>query len=300
MVRPAWHTPPDARARSWASAALGPGWRVTHGRRLGGGIATAADALWLEGPGGARREVVLRRWLRPGWEADDPAFTPAHEAGILGRLAGTGLPVPVVLAVDAVGRRCGAPAVLAERLPGRRPTRVEQRRPAVLRGLGEALAAIHAVDGLRDVAAPFAPYYDLDPARTPERTRRAGTWARARELTAVAPRPGPDTFLHRDFHPGNTLWSGSGLTGIVDWAAASFGPAGADLGHLRANLGPDHGIDAADRALAAYAAAAGAEPPDQAWWDVRMLLDAFDDPHTLDAGRLDRIEAYLDAVLARA
>lgn len=308
MPRPPWHTPPDGRALAWVEAAVGGGRRVTRVRRLAGGIATAVDAMVLEGGSGAAavppRIVVLRRWLRPGWEADDPALTPAHEAAVLRLLEPTGLPVPRVVAVDADGAASGASALLTDRLPGRRPAPTHQRRPAVLRGIGEALAAIHALDPAADLRAatiPFAPFYEPDPDRTPAGTTRAGIWARARELVSIGARPGGrDVVLHRDFHPGNTLWEGTRLTGIVDWTGASFGPAGADLGHLRANLGVDIGLAAADAALEAYAVAAGAPPVDQAWWDVRMLLDGYDDPAEIGPERLDRMEAYLDAVIGRA
>jgi aminoglycoside phosphotransferase (APT) family kinase protein len=308
MTRPAWHSPPDARARAWVEAAVGGGWRVTRVRRLTGGIATAADAVTLAraesaGHGPVRRDVVLRRWLRPGWEADDQAFGPGREAAVLRLLEPAGLPVPQVIAVDTDGSGCGAPALLADRLPGARPTLAHQRRPAVLRALGETLAAIHAIHpdgGPREAAGVFAPYYALDLDRTPPRTTRAGIWARARELVSIGPVPGGrEAFLHRDFHPGNTLWAGTRMTGIVDWTGASFGPVGADLGHLRSNLGVDHGIGAADAALAAYVAASRSTPVDQAWWDVRMLLDGYDDPLAIGPGRLDAMEAYLDAVIAR-
>jgi aminoglycoside phosphotransferase (APT) family kinase protein len=302
MPRPPWHRPPGSRARAWVATALGPGWRIERVRRLRGGVATAADLVRLRGPGGATTELVLRRWLRPGWEAEDPAFTPSHEAAILGRLAGSGLPVPVVVALDPDGAACGAPALLAERLPGRAPSAAGQRAPSRLRALGELLARIHALDlGLEAVAVPFAPYYPLEPRRVPSTTRRAGLWARAYDLVGTGPAAhDAGRFLHRDLHPGNTLWTGGRLSGVVDWTGASWGPPGADLGHLRANLGPDHGIAAADRALAAYAAAWGASPADQPWWDVRMLLDLLDDPDDLAGPALERTEDYLEALLARA
>jgi aminoglycoside phosphotransferase (APT) family kinase protein len=106
------------------------------------------------------------------------------------------------------GAACGAPALLADRLPGRRPTLAQQRQPAVLRELGAALAAIHALDpaaGLREATVPYEPFYEPDPDRTPPATTHAGIRARARELVSIGPRPGGrDAVLHRDFHPGNT------------------------------------------------------------------------------------------------
>ncbi len=54
-----------------------------------------------------------------------------------------------------------------------------------------------------------------------------------------------------------------------------------------------------DRALAAYASAAGTAPHDQPWWDVRMLLDMLDEPDALAGDPLARLESYLEAVLDR-
>jgi hypothetical protein len=86
---------------------------------------------------------------------------------------------------------------------------------------------------------------------------------------------------------------------VVDWVSAASGPVAVDLAHWRANVGTRHGIDVADRVLAAYADAAGAVPPGQAWWDVRILLDFVDEPDALAGAELARFEAYLEALLAR-
>ena len=53
--------------------------------------------------------------------------------------------------------------------------------------------------------------------------------------------------VHRDFHPGNVLFSGAGLSGLVDWANASIGPPDVDVGHCRANLVSVLDVEAADR-----------------------------------------------------
>lgn len=59
-------------------------------------------------------------------------------------------------------------------------------------------------------------------------------------------------FIHRDYHPGNALWDGSG-GGVVDWATAARGPAGIDLARMRQNLAAHHGTGAADRFSLRYA-----------------------------------------------
>jgi aminoglycoside phosphotransferase (APT) family kinase protein len=62
----------------------------------------------------------------------------------------------------------------------------------------------------------------------------------------------PGRLVHRDYHPGNTLWAGGRLAGVVDWTGGSWGPPSADLGHMRVNLAADLGVEVADRFLAAH------------------------------------------------
>ena len=51
--------------------------------------------------------------------------------------------------------------------------------------------------------------------------------------------------IQRDFHPGNVLWR-RGTRRVVDWQAASIGPAWADVAHCRVNLFR-YGFEVADR-----------------------------------------------------
>jgi aminoglycoside phosphotransferase (APT) family kinase protein len=79
-------------------------------------------------------------------------------------------------------------------------------------------------------------------------------WERA---FAAIDRPAPTfepCFLHRDFHPGNVLFDGAAVSGVVDWVETSWGPADLDVAHCRTALALLHGVDAADRFRAAYVA----------------------------------------------
>ena len=111
-------------------------------------------------------------------------------------------------------------------------------------------------------------------------------------------RPDRGAFLHRDYHPWNTLWAGRVLAGIVDWTNASWGQPAMDLAHWRANLGTVHGAEVADRVVAAYAGAGGTAP-DQAWWDVRILLDFIGDEDWSGPHSIVTAEAYLEVLLGR-
>jgi aminoglycoside phosphotransferase (APT) family kinase protein len=77
--------------------------------------------------------------------------------------------------------------------------------------------------------------------------------------------------IHRDFHPGNVLWTGADISGIVDWGNACVGPAAFDLAHLRVNLA----------SLAGQAATDATFPGDPSW-DIEAAL-GFIDPWSPEA-----------------
>jgi aminoglycoside phosphotransferase (APT) family kinase protein len=116
-------------------------------------------------PRGSTRRLVLGRWLRPGWEVDDARYTAAREAEVLRRLAATPVPVPGVVALDEDGALTGAPATLMTHIDGTHPSLADERRPARIAAMAEALVAVHAVDrrawptGRRSAARPAAARY---------------------------------------------------------------------------------------------------------------------------------------------
>jgi aminoglycoside phosphotransferase (APT) family kinase protein len=265
----------------------------------------AVDRLTIGDGSGESRRFVLRRWARPGWELDDPDFTPAREAAVLGRLEEigferlAGVAIPRVIAADVDGTIDGAPALLLSHLPGR-----QRRRDAILpvrtvERLAQVLVAINDLDGgLRDLVLDYYPFAEARAVVPPAASDQAGLWERAIEIAAEPAPGGPAGFMHRDFHPGNTLWHGPHLTAVLDWTQASWGPPAADLGHLRVNLAADHSVELAVAAREAYIAAGG-RLPDATWWDLRTLLDWLPDSDREYASGpgLARLERYLDSLL---
>jgi hypothetical protein len=208
------------------------------------------------------RELVLRRWARPGWADADPDLDAAREAAVLRRLADTDVPAPELVACDPAADACDVPALLITRLPGEPP---EGRAP--LGPLLGALRAIHAVEPTG--IPPYRRYYESARLRVPPWAGDRSIWERAIALFA-APAPSlPDRFIHRDFHPGNTLWEGAVLTGVVDWTSGSRGPAAVDLGHLRLNLVLEYGHRTADAVLP--------HPEHHPYYDIVCTLDALPD-----------------------
>ena len=87
------------------------------------------------------------------------------------------------------------------------------------------------------------------------------------------------------------------MTGVVDWTAACWGPPGADVGHLLANLGVAQGPGVADAAARLYVDAGG-QASDLAWWRLRSLLDFVPDfARNAEEPTLAAVEAYLEALL---
>jgi aminoglycoside phosphotransferase (APT) family kinase protein len=114
-------------------------------------------------------------------------------------------------------------------------------------------------------------------------------------VLAKADPGGPTTFIHRDYHHGNTLWRGERLTGIVDWTTGCLGPPGIDVAHERLNLVWDYGIEAADAfLLAAGAAGVSAHHPVM---DLLVAADWISDDPPANLDEAERFDRYEDFVL---
>jgi aminoglycoside phosphotransferase (APT) family kinase protein len=230
------------------------------------------------------RELVLRRWARPGWEVDDPDLNAAREALVLERLADTPVAAPELVAADAEAATCDVAALLITRVPGAPMV----GRPPV-GPLVTALAEIHAVDP--EGIPPYRRYHEPARLAVPSWAADRGVWERAIALAHDAPPALPERFIHRDYHPGNTLWEGAQLTGIVDWTTGSRGPGAVDLGHLRWNLVVDHGQRVADAVLP--------HPEHHPYYDVVSALDVVSDlDPTSPHAELLRLEEHVARALA--
>jgi aminoglycoside phosphotransferase (APT) family kinase protein len=289
---------PPAAALAWAAAPFGPGSRVVAVAPLASAW-LANHAVDVADAAGRLHRLVLRRWARPGWDDEDPDFDAAREAAILELLAPTPVPAPVLVAADPEAAVCDVPALLETRLPGGPPDLAGDPGP-VLQGLAAALPPIHAVAVPADPADPearlvpgFHRFYEPDRLDPPAWSARPELWARAFEVAGEPPPPYRPCFIHRDYHPANTLWEDGRLTGVVDWVGGSWGPPGIDLGHMRVNLTVDLGLAAADRFLAAHAAVTG--DGHHPWWDVAAAVDVVAEVD----GEWRRLEDLVAAALAR-
>lgn len=271
---------PPASALRWCAAAVGPGAAVTRVGALAGGTSSAVHAVDVRDGRGRIHALVLRRFVRADWLAEEPDL-PRHEAAALALAGTSGLPVPRLVAVDADGTAAGAPAVVMTRLPGTVEWRPREVEP-YLRALAELLPRLHAVAVAGPAAAAIPAYspYRLRLTGPPAWTRRPDVWERAlAAFTGLSPSPAPadePCFIHRDYHPGNVLWTDGAVSGLVDWASASRGSPDADVGHCRMNLAGSLGLEAADRFLALHRVVSG-RGRYHPFWDVAAQLGGFED-----------------------
>ena len=297
-----WLRRPPPETLAWVAGSVGSGSRVNSVKRLRGGGWHANHAVDVVDRHGTTHAFVLRRWARPGWDILDPDFNAHRETAIYELLAGSDVPAPRLVAADPGAAACDVPALLITRLPGRQPSVSPRDRQAFLRQLATALIPIHAVDGRAAAVVPaYRRYHEAAMLLVPEWATRPRVWSRAIEAVTRPDPSGRRCFIHRDYHPGNTLWSRDRLTAVVDWTAGSFGAPAVDVGHMRWNLAVDYGLEAADEFLSLYRDTSGESAEDQPYWD---LVTAYDVAADRDVSRLPpreelmRLEQHVAAAVA--
>ncbi len=280
--------PVPEQALRWVEAETGDS--VVSQRALEGGSSSAVHRLTLRATNGAERLVVLRRYVLD-WVLDEP-WAPGNEALVLGLIssAHSTLAAPELLAADLGGEQVGSPAVLMSALQGDvvwHPADVE----SWLRRLAEALPTIHALP-VSPRLSDWAPYPPADSSLPPRWTRYRSAWETAIGCYYGLRPAGDRVFLHRDYHPGNVLWTGGTITGVVDWVSSCAGPPEEDVAHCRANLAIHLGQDSADRFLQIWQNLTG-RPQYDPFYDLTSVLSF--DTETPDPG----LDEFVAAAAAR-
>lgn len=291
--------------QQWLKDSLGAGAVIESAQVLTGSTSAtlyAVDVLHS----GQRLKLVLRLFTNAEWLLDEPDLA-IHEAAALRKIAGSGLSVPELVAVDAQGTHCGVPAILMSRVPGAVNLKPDDLG-AWLYKLGGALVPIHAIDP-GDFGWDHFRYNEPSALQVPVWSRVPEVWARAIAMVQEPPPETPLCFIHRDYHPLNVLWQNDSVSGVVDWVNACRGPAGIDVGHCRLNLVSLYGLDAADAFLRAYQAQGGAAQ--HPYWDLLTLVDWLPEPgvyapwlelgltHLTDGLVRERLDDYLVSILKR-
>ena len=294
-----WRARPPQQTLRWAAKSVGPGSRVVAVRLLAMGGWHANHEVAIVDRRDTTHRLVLRRWARPGWDLDDPDFTAAREVAVLGALERTGIPAPRLVAADPAAAVCDVPTLLITRLQGHPPFRVTAMEP-FLRQLAEMLVRIHQVSPKAARLSKYRTYVDLQRSPIPPWLRARQVWQEALAAVREAPKSAGDCFIHRDYHPENSLWSRGRLTGIVDWTQASIGSPEVDVGHMRWNLVATYGQSVADRFQNLYEIVIGRDLPGQPQWDLITLLDlVLDVADPIPPTDLARFEAHAAVALAR-
>lgn len=298
---------------SWVSRHLEVGERVIRTEALHGGSTAEMRKLTIGTRDGGTRDLVLRTFV----DAEHAEDWLNREAGALALLTGTGVPAPGLVAVDPTAAHCEHPSLLMTHLAGRTvldDEGLETRVPLLAR----QLAAIHT---LRPAERPRE-YESLTTAGTVATPKGAdaAAWAAAIDVIRNPAPPYEGRFLHRDFHPGNVLFdvppprpAGARITGVVDWAATSCGPADLDVAHCSTNLALLHGPAWGLRFAEAYEEAGGvlaAAASERLYWQVRDGLAFSEDVPLVaqswqEAGRTEltaraveeRLDAYVTALM---
>ncbi|WP_406015056.1 alpha/beta fold hydrolase [Streptomyces sp. NBC_00984] len=295
--------------RAWVAKQIGPGRSVADSRLLAGGWSSQMRRLTLDDG----TDLVQRTFVKPFFRHHEPGLL-NREASVLALLAEQdSIPAPGLVAVDATAEHCDHPTLLMSALPGR--VRVDgddlDRR---LDLLAAQLVRVHGVVPA-ERPRPYQAWTSAERVHTPD----GPLWERAVDVIRRDPPPYEGRFLHRDFHPGNVLFTGTGpelrITGVVDWVETSWGPADLDVAHCSTALallhGPAYGLAFRDR----YEAQGGhglATGPDHLYWRLLDALHYCPDAAKLagrwrELGRDDltpevlgeRLEAYVDGLLRR-
>jgi len=227
----------------WASMEIGA--PILRHERLTGGL--TSTMLTLIDQAGTR--MVLRLMTEEPWKTHGEGLTSRERAAQL-ELAGTTVPAPKSLSLDARGIAVGVAAHLMTHRPG---TPDEAPDEPKLTAMAEMLARIHDVQPRE----PFRTYQSWAPPAkwvVPEWTKHPNAWRRAFAVLQEGPPEHEPVFIHRDFSHRNLLWRGTEISGVVDWVETSHGPAWLDAAHAATNLALALGVEGANSLLKAYGA----------------------------------------------
>lgn len=237
--------------------------------------------------GAARRRLVSREETFAG--ATNPFLTPDAQFRLLKLVHAAGVPTPEPVfafdADDALG-----PGFVTAFAPGKTlPRRLladETHHKAILSGLMDALARLHALD-----ATPYAFLAEypesgdpipamrmrLDALEEPHPALELGLrWLERRPTPARA-----KCLVHGDFRMGNFMIDGPVVTALLDWECSHLGSPAEDLGWLctrswRFGRLAQHagGLATRDEMLATYTASGGErfDADEVRWWEIYGLV----------------------------
>jgi aminoglycoside phosphotransferase (APT) family kinase protein len=239
-VAPAWGFDP-ARLDAWLRANIpGASGAMTLEPIAGG---QSNPTFFVSYPG---RRLVLRK--RPGGPVLPSAHAVDREHRIMQALAGTDVPVPVMLAYHGEPDVVGTAFYVMERLEGRvfgdctLPGVAPAERRAMFLDMADTLARLHRVDwralGLADFGKEgnffrrqvgrWTKQWELSKTRELPEIERVAAW-----LTAHVPADETTTIAHGDFRIGNMMFHPTEprIVGVLDWELSTLGHPLADVAY---------------------------------------------------------------------
>ncbi|MGE0385962.1 MAG: phosphotransferase family protein [Gammaproteobacteria bacterium] len=233
----------------------------------GGGTRRTA-LITVRGPDGPR-DLVLQESTDAGPYVTRGVTSLKRQAALFQALATTGAApiVPRLVAVSEDDR-----LILTGRLAGRSQFEslpAGPQREALNDAFVDALTRLHAVDAAAvDVPGMPRPHAPRDAARNEVRTwarlfthvRRPAPLVRfaLRWLDEHAPEcPERPVVCHGDVGPGNFMFDGQAVTGLVDWELSHLGDFHDDLGRMALRACQLQGMGDLNAMLRRYAAASG-------------------------------------------
>lgn len=246
-----------------------PSARAVDATPLTGGISSAMTRLDVEVVGAVRRLVVRV----PTPESHVGPTELATEFALLDRLRHAGLAVPEPLHLDEAGELLGRPSAILGFVDG--TPRYAADDPVELAPVfAGQLAALHDLDPapVSGLALPrradiVGHHLDHPPERLDAPLEEATIRRVLVERRALLG-SGPTRLLHGDFWPGNVLFTGDEVSGVIDWEDAALGHPLADVAVTRLDLRWVFGAPTAEAFTTAYLAESGLDGDLLPLWDV--------------------------------
>lgn len=224
-------------------ARMNPGARLLGSWPLTGGVSAQVMALEVQKADGAIQKLVLRRHGE-GDLRGNPQIA-RDEFRLLSILHRAGLPVPMPHFLDPSCTIFPTPYLVVDYVDGESDFSFSPS-PHRPQRLAAHLVQIHKLD-LDETGLSFLPN---PPARLDQPPRRNGL-----------------ALLHGDFWPGNILWRGGRLVGVIDWEDARLGDPLADVANSRVEILWAYGAQAMSAFTQHYAALSGLDFTDLPRWD---------------------------------
>jgi len=208
--------------------------------------AWSLDAAWKQAGETVERPCVMLSQLGHGHVESDIR----REFQVLSGLNGKGVRVPEAIAIDVDGAIVGSPSIVMERITGKANAVAFLKSPdsdtsrALTEDLALVVAQLHRVEW--DIAKFDTSLGKDTPRQLVE--RQVQYWEktfianRLEPLPVMAslfawlknhiPTPERICMVHGDLRPGNFLYEGRRVTGLLDWEMAHFGDPIEDLGWI--------------------------------------------------------------------